>query len=153
MFKSDYASNFFIGHKFSKTSLPWLFSAAQRPGPLPGAVCSCLVIRWWDLEVVIPLGDSERSRRSGKRQAFADRLNVSMEKGAPGGLQAFFTEKYVRLHSLWLLGETEVKQVFGGADRNFILQRHRQTLLDCQAETGRKEMGSRNSESSGGARG
>lgn len=54
------------------------------------------------------------------------------------------------MHSLWLLGEAEVKQVFGGADRDFILPRHRQTLLDCQVETESKEMGSRNSESSEG---
>lgn len=58
---------------------------------------------------------------SGKKQAFADRLNVSMGKGASGGLQAFFTEKYARLCSFWLMGEAEVKQVFEGADRDFIL--------------------------------
>lgn len=84
------------------------------------------------------LEDGEKPSWSGKKQALADRLNVSVRRGSPGSLQVSFTGKYAREQSPWLTGKTEVKQVFGGADRDF-------TLLDLQVETGSKQMGSRSS--------
>lgn len=50
------------------------------------------------------LGDDERPSWSGKRQALADRLHVSVGGGAPGGFQAFFIEEYAREQSPWLTG-------------------------------------------------
>lgn len=118
IFESDYVSNFYTGHKFSK--IPSLL-AQRLEDPCWNRFQLSGYIRWRGLERMIGLGDGEKLSWSGKKQALADRLNVSVRRGAAGGRQAFFTGKYAREQSPCLTGKTEAKQVSGGADRNFPL--------------------------------